>query len=102
MTRTTTTAAPAATSTTVGASATGVRVPLPLFETIDRLPVAEEHRAGYKRDLCKHWNWGLTASDGCDTRKEVILAEAGVATAGRGRLQADGRFLALRLTTTWW
>lgn len=29
-----------------GASA--VRAPLPLFDAIDRLPVAEEHRADYK------------------------------------------------------
>ncbi|MFF7300549.1 hypothetical protein [Streptomyces sp. NPDC008265] len=28
---------------------------------IDRLPVAEEHRAGYERDLCKHWNKGLNS-----------------------------------------
>ncbi|MFF1343408.1 HNH endonuclease family protein [Streptomyces sp. NPDC058290] len=56
--------------------ALGVRVPLSLFDAIDRIPVAEEHRAGYKRDLYKHWNKGLIASDGCDTRKEVILAEA--------------------------
>ncbi|MFG2395039.1 HNH endonuclease family protein [Streptomyces lavendulae] len=54
----------------------GVRAPLPLFEAIDRLPVAAEHREGYKRDLYKHWNKGLNAGDGCDTRKEVILAEA--------------------------
>ncbi|WP_328966251.1 HNH endonuclease family protein [Streptomyces virginiae] len=59
--------------------AAGVRAPVPLFEAIDRLPVAEEHRAGYKRDLYKHWNRGLNAGDGCDTRKEVILAEAAVA-----------------------
>ncbi|WP_053790093.1 hypothetical protein [Streptomyces sp. XY332] len=54
----------------------GVRVPLSLFEAIDQLSVAEEHREGYKRDLYKHWNKGLIASDGCDTRKEVILSEA--------------------------
>ncbi|MFF4457253.1 HNH endonuclease family protein [Streptomyces goshikiensis] len=47
-----------------------------MFEAVDRLPVAEEHRAGYKRDLYKHWNKGLNATDGCDTRKEVILSEA--------------------------
>ncbi|MET9852171.1 HNH endonuclease family protein [Streptomyces sp. NPDC006450] len=52
------------------------QVPLPLFEAIDRLPVAVEHREGYRRDLYKHWNKGLIASDGCDTRREVILAEA--------------------------
>ncbi|MER5571502.1 hypothetical protein ABT083_35835 [Streptomyces goshikiensis] len=28
------------------------------------------------RDLYKHWNRGLNAADGCDTRKEVILAGA--------------------------
>ncbi|MFD5880890.1 HNH endonuclease family protein [Streptomyces yangpuensis] len=54
----------------------GVRAPLPLYEAIDQLPVAAEHRDGYKRDLYKHWNKGLNSGDGCDTRKEVILAEA--------------------------
>lgn len=63
--------------------ATGVRAPLPLFEAIDRLPVAVEHREGYKRDLYKHWNRGLNATDGCDTRKEVILSEAAVAPRSR-------------------
>ncbi|MFE1793653.1 hypothetical protein ACFW7J_35520 [Streptomyces sp. NPDC059525] len=38
--------------------------------------MAPEHRDGYRRDLYKHWNRGLNASDGCDTRKEVILSEA--------------------------
>ncbi|UUU45159.1 GmrSD restriction endonuclease domain-containing protein [Streptomyces sp. NBC_00162] len=58
------------------AGAPGVRAPLPLFEAIDQIPVADEHREGYKRDLYKHWNRGLNATDGCDTRKEVILSEA--------------------------
>ncbi|MGP3636860.1 HNH endonuclease [Streptomyces sp. 24-1644] len=71
-----TTAARAATGV---AGPTAVRAPLPLFEAIDRLQVAVEHREGYKRDLYKHWNKGLNNGDGCDTRKEVILAEAAVA-----------------------
>jgi hypothetical protein len=54
----------------------GARRSLGLFEAIDRLPVAEEHRQGYKRSLYKHWNRGLNATDGCDTRREVILSEA--------------------------
>lgn len=58
------------------AGAPGVRAPLPLFEAIDQIPVADEHREGYKRDLYKHWNRGLNATDGCDTRREVILSEA--------------------------
>nr|WP_324617094.1 HNH endonuclease family protein [Streptomyces sp. NRRL F-2747] len=71
--------APTATTGPAAALAAGpaaLRAPLPLFDAIDRLPVAAEHREGYKRDLYKHWNKGLNAGDGCDTRKEVILAEA--------------------------
>ncbi|MER5775498.1 hypothetical protein ABT144_14610 [Streptomyces sp. NPDC002039] len=72
--------APGSAGAAVAASGpAGVRAPLPLFEAIDRLPVAVEHREGYKRDLYKHWNRGLNSGDGCDTRKEVILAEAAVA-----------------------
>lgn len=71
--------APTATSAPAAAGVAGpagLRAPLPLFEAIDRLPVAVEHREGYRRDHYKHWNKGLIASDGCDTRREVILTEA--------------------------
>lgn len=57
-------------------AAAGVRASLPLFEAIDRLPVAAEHREGYKRDLYEHGNKGLNGTNRCDTRREVILAEA--------------------------
>ncbi|MFJ1662482.1 HNH endonuclease family protein [Streptomyces anthocyanicus] len=53
-----------------------VRAPLPLSAAVARMPVAVEQREGYKRDLYKHWNKGLKATDGCDTRREVILSEA--------------------------
>ncbi|MFE9813303.1 HNH endonuclease family protein [Streptomyces sp. NPDC005227] len=33
-------------------------------------------RSGYSREQFKHWNRGLDPADGCDTRKEVLLAEA--------------------------
>ncbi|WP_406739594.1 HNH endonuclease family protein (plasmid) [Streptomyces sp. NBC_00853] len=69
----------AAHSAVAVSGAAGLRAPIPLFEAIDQIPVADEQRAGYKRDLYKHWNRGLNGSDGCDTRKEVILAEAVVA-----------------------
>uniref|UniRef100_A0AAU3GJU2 HNH endonuclease family protein n=1 Tax=Streptomyces sp. NBC_01401 TaxID=2903854 RepID=A0AAU3GJU2_9ACTN len=52
------------------------RAPLALSEAVARIPVAVEQREGYKRDLYKHWNKGLNATDGCDTRREVILSEA--------------------------
>lgn len=68
--------APAQTRVATAAEPAGVRAPPPLFAAIDQLPVAAEHREGYKRDLYKHWNKGLNAGDGCDTRKEVILTEA--------------------------
>ncbi|MFK0017655.1 hypothetical protein [Streptomyces sp. NPDC091027] len=48
---------------------------LALFDAIDRLPVAAEHREGYDRRLYKQGNKGLDATDGCNTRKEVILAK---------------------------
>ncbi|MGW5399616.1 hypothetical protein [Streptomyces sp. NPDC003952] len=38
--------------------AAGVRAPLPLFEAIDRLPVAAEHREGYERGLYKQLEQG--------------------------------------------
>ncbi|MEU6867926.1 hypothetical protein ABZ924_32605 [Streptomyces sp. NPDC046876] len=47
------------------AGASGARaVPLPLFEAIDQLAVADEQREGYVRTLYKHWNKGLNADDG--------------------------------------
>lgn len=49
---------------------------LTLSDAVGQLPVATEQREGYKRELYKHWNKGLNATDGCDTRREVILSEA--------------------------
>ncbi|MFE0204029.1 HNH endonuclease family protein [Streptomyces sp. NPDC058985] len=49
---------------------------LPLSEAIVRLPVAVESRDGYDRDAFKHWNAGANPTDGCNTRAEVLIAEA--------------------------
>src|SRR5690349_567171 len=49
---------------------------LPLAEAVTRLPVAAESRDGYDRDAFKHWNAGANPSDGCNTRAEVLIAEA--------------------------
>ncbi|MFC4505949.1 MULTISPECIES: hypothetical protein [Streptomyces] len=50
---------------------------VPLFQTLAWIEEAPEGpRAGYSREQFKHWNKGLNATDGCDTRREVILAEA--------------------------
>lgn len=49
---------------------------LPLSEAVTRLPVAAESRDGYTRDAFRHWNAGADPSDGCNTRAEVLIAEA--------------------------
>ncbi|MFC8270348.1 HNH endonuclease family protein [Streptomyces cinereoruber] len=60
------------------AAAAVVPVPevLPLEDAVGKLLVAEEDRTGYTRDSFRHWNTGLDAGDGCNTRNEVLLAEA--------------------------
>ncbi|MGW7030446.1 HNH endonuclease family protein [Streptomyces xanthophaeus] len=40
------------------------------------LPLAVEDRTGYQRTSFRHWNAGELPSDGCNTRQEVLLAEA--------------------------
>ncbi|MFE0773195.1 HNH endonuclease family protein [Streptomyces sp. NPDC058861] len=49
---------------------------LPLEDAVGKLPADEEDRTGYTRDSFRHWNTGLDAADGCNTRNEVLLAEA--------------------------
>ncbi|XVV39227.1 HNH endonuclease family protein [Streptomyces sp. CA-100214] len=49
---------------------------LSLTDAISALPVADESRAGYDRDAFRHWNSGANPSDGCNTRAEVLIAEA--------------------------
>ncbi|AUH40552.1 HNH endonuclease family protein [Streptomyces sp. CMB-StM0423] len=49
-------------------------VTLPLRTAIEQLPVAAESRQGYNRDLFRHWV--DDDKDGCDTRAEVLIAEA--------------------------
>ncbi|TDC21218.1 HNH endonuclease [Streptomyces sp. 8K308] len=66
------------------AAAPGERVTAPLSELIAALPVRDEgSRAGYSRERFRHWV--DTDRDGCDTREEVLLAEAAVKPRVTGR-----------------
>ncbi|MFD3335962.1 hypothetical protein ACFWV1_25395 [Streptomyces sp. NPDC058700] len=68
---------------------------LPLFEAVEQIPVAAEHREGYSRTLYRHWNKGLNGTDSCNTRKEVILAEAiETPQVGHSRMRTHRRVLA--------
>ena len=62
-----------------------------LTTAIGDLSVATEVRTGYNRDLFNHW---VDADgDGCDTRKEVLIAEADDApSVGSGCALSGGRW----------
>lgn len=65
-------AAPATDAAAPGAPAGGGGTPL--GDAVTLLPVGEESRTGYERDSFHHWI--DEDGDGCDTRREVLLAEA--------------------------
>ncbi|MFH9697416.1 HNH endonuclease family protein [Streptomyces globisporus] len=50
-----------------------------LADAVGLVKVTEEDRTGYTRSKFKHWNSGDDAGDGCNTRAEVLIAEAVVA-----------------------
>lgn len=47
-----------------------------LADAVRLVKATEEDRTGYTRSKFKHWNGGDDAGDGCNTRAEVLLAEA--------------------------
>lgn len=49
---------------------------LPLDQAVAALPQAAESRDGYERAKFTHWNAGANPDDDCDTRAEVLIAEA--------------------------
>lgn len=70
--------------TAASSSAAGTALP----EAIEALEVAEEQRDGYDRKRFKHWV--DEDSDSCDTRREVLLAEAVVAPEQGDRCKLTG------------
>ncbi|MEU6233813.1 HNH endonuclease family protein [Kitasatospora sp. NPDC047058] len=68
--------------------AAGDTITTTLYAAIDNLPVADESREGYVRTAFRHW---IDADkDGCDTRKEVLIAEALTAPVIGPRCALDG------------
>lgn len=72
----------------------------PLQTAISGLPVATEDRTGYVRTKFKHW---VDADgDGCDTRKEVLIAEADdKVTVGPGCSLTGGRWFSYYDRVSW-
>ncbi|TDC86125.1 HNH endonuclease [Micromonospora sp. KC606] len=64
------------------------------------LPVAAEVRTGYSRDLFPHWK--DADGDGCNTRYEVLIAEATTTpTIGSGCTLSGGRWYSYYDNTYW-
>ena len=92
-------APPSATPPTTPAAPTAVPLPTPtapaaaptlapLADLVAELTIAPEHLDGYDRDLFPHW---IDADgDGCNTRYEVLIAEAVVAPTVSGSCDLTG------------
>ncbi|SDS73686.1 Protein of unknown function [Actinoplanes derwentensis] len=80
--------------------AAAATVSQPLRTMVANLPVATEVRTGYDRDLFNHW---IDAdSDGCNTRYEVLIAEATTApSVGSGCALSGGAWLSYYDGETW-
>ncbi|MEU8351791.1 HNH endonuclease family protein [Streptomyces sp. NPDC048845] len=64
-----------------------------LADALGLVAVDDEDRTGYRRSAFRHWNSG-DLTDGCNTRNEVLLAEATLAPAvGAGCKLTGGTWL---------
>nr|WP_245726859.1 HNH endonuclease family protein [Streptomyces longwoodensis] len=66
----------------------GQTLTAPVRDVLAHLPIAQENRTGYQRTAFKHW---VDADrDGCNTRAEVLKAEAVVAPEQGARCALSG------------
>ncbi|MEU8950794.1 HNH endonuclease family protein [Streptomyces sp. NPDC048489] len=84
----TTTAAHAAPAGPLARQAPGDTITLPVRDALQGLIVQDESRAGYERSKFKHWT--DADKNGCNTRAEVLLAEAVTAPTMRTNCQLAG------------
>src|SRR5262245_23252417 len=84
----------------VAGPAAAATVSKPLRTMVADLPVASEVRTGYDRDLFNHW---IDADgDGCNTRYEVLIAEAVTApSVGSGCALSGGRWTSYYDGASW-
>ncbi|MFJ3673948.1 HNH endonuclease family protein [Streptomyces sp. NPDC090106] len=68
--------APGADATAGAGGGAGAGEGLALADAIGQLTIEPETSGGYVRSSFKHWNSGQDAGDGCDTREELLIAEA--------------------------
>lgn len=82
------------------APAQAATVSVPLRTLVAELPVASENRTGYSRDLFPHW---IDADgDSCNTRYEVLIAEATTRpSVGSGCTLSGGRWYSYYDATYW-
>ncbi|MEW1671568.1 HNH endonuclease family protein [Streptomyces albidoflavus] len=63
---------------------------LPIEAAVAALESADESRTGYSRSSFKHWTAGDNPTDGCNTRQEVLIAEATIAPEVGSRCTITG------------
>ncbi|MFF4179575.1 HNH endonuclease family protein [Streptomyces sp. NPDC001750] len=88
------TLAPLAVTTPAARAQAAEPTVLPIGAAVSALSLGTESRDGYTRSAFRHWNAGANPGDGCNTRAEVLIAEAVTPPTVGARCKLTGG--------TWW